>query len=91
MEGKDGQKFKDTVEQDETEIGKKRKGLHGHATLVLCDVVGAVSRSMGKILMETFQKLKDPEAEEGTRRFEPARTNEVEPFIKKHIATGRSP
>ena len=43
------------VEADETEIDRKRKGLHGHDKQVLGDVRGVFERKSG--LLEAFNKL----------------------------------
>ena len=45
------------VEADETEIGRKRKGLHGHEKQVLADVRGVFERGTGKLYLEMFDKL----------------------------------
>ena len=87
VECRDGRRVADIVESDETEIGRKRKGLHGHPTIVLADVIGAISRTTGRLLLETMQKLK-PGPGFPTRRFGPARGDEVQPFLEGRISPG---
>ena len=87
VECRDGKKIADIVESDETGLGRKRKGLHGHATNVLADVIGAVSRTTGRLLLETMQKLNANQSFP-TRRFGPARTTEIEPFLEGNISSG---
>ena len=41
------------VEVDETEIGRRKKGLHVHESQVIADVRGVFERSAGKIFLET--------------------------------------
>jgi len=72
------------VEADETEIGRKQKGLHGHEKSVLADVRGVFERASGRIYLETFDKLCS-DADE--RRFGPPNKAEAEALFD-HIATG---
>ena len=44
------------VESDECEIGRKRKGLHGHDTDVKGDFRGLFERSSGRIFVEAYEK-----------------------------------
>ena len=72
------------VEADETEIGRKRKGLHGHDKQVLGDIRGVFERKTGKLYLETFDKLCSDSDE---RRFGPPNKMEASDLFD-HIATG---
>ena len=72
------------VEADETEIGRKRKGLHGHGKQVLGDVRGVFERGSGKLFLETFDKLCSDSDE---RRFGPPNKREASAMFD-HIAPG---
>ena len=72
------------VEADETEIGRKRKGLHGHEKQVLADVRGVFERGSGRLYLETFDKLASDSDE---RRFGPPNMAEASALFD-HIASG---
>ena len=73
------------VEVDETECGRKRKGLHGHPTSVKMDVWGAVDRCKKLVIFKEFKKW---HATEDRRRAGPASAAEVLPFVSKYVACG---
>lgn len=73
------------VEVDETECGRKRKGLHGHATSVKMDVWGAVDRSKNLVVFMPFDKR---HAIENRRRNGPASADEVLPLVTRFIKVG---
>ena len=72
------------VEADETEIGRKQKGLHGHDKSVLADVRGVFERGSGRVYLETFDKLCSNADE---RRFGPPNKVEADALFD-HIASG---
>ena len=57
------------MECDETEIGRRQKGVHSHKKIVKGDVWGAVERETGRVHLELFDKLKA--VKEVERRFGP--------------------
>ena len=73
----------DIVEVDETEYGKKRKGLFGQPSNIKINLWGGVSRRSGLIVMRQFQKpsVSNPQKS----RFGPARASEVLPLVREHI------
>ena len=76
----------DVIEIDETEYGKKRKGLHGHPSDIKLNLWGAVSRRTGLLVMRAFKKPSDSNPAEN--RFGPARASEVLPFVQQHVRVG---
>ena len=72
------------VEVDETEIGRRRKGLHVHESQVIADVRGVFERSTGKIFLETYEKL---QADSDERRFGPPNKAEASDLFG-HVAAG---
>jgi len=71
------------VECDETEIGRRQKGIHGHKKIVKGDVWGAVERDTGRVILEIYDKMKVQEVVE--RRFGPPRADELEDLCREHI------
>ena len=45
------------VEADESELGRKKKALHGHYSTVLGDVRGVFERGTGQVVLELYEKL----------------------------------
>ena len=74
------------VEKDETELGRKPNGLHGHKKDVKSDVIGIYDRSAGTIVLETFDKLMAGDDIE--RRFGTPRYEDVEGMAREYIAPG---
>ena len=74
------------VEKDETELGRKPKGLHGHKKDVTSDVIGIYDRSIGIIVLETFDKVQAGDDIEC--RFGPPRYEDVEGMARDYIAVG---
>ena len=73
------------VEADETEIGRRRKGVVGHATTSRVDVRGVFERGTKKLFMEPYLKLVGGP---GTRRrFGPPTLAEARALFK-HIRHG---
>ena len=72
------------IEADECEIGRKKKGLHGHDTDVKGDFRGLFERASGRIFIEAYDKLKK---QEDDRRFGPPSVEEVRPLLDK-VANG---
>lgn len=72
------------VEADECEIGRKRKGLHGHDTDVKGDFRGLFERETGRIFVEAYDKLKKGEDD---RRFGPPNVHDVRPLVDM-VASG---
>ena len=72
------------VEADETEVGMKQKGLHGHEKSVLADVRGVFELVSGEIHLEVFDKLCSYADE---RRFGPPNKAEADALFD-HIASG---
>ena len=68
------------VEADECEIGRKRKGFHGHETDVKGDFRGLFERASGRVFIEAYDKLKK---DEDDRRFGPPTINDVRPLVEK--------
>jgi len=68
------------VEADECEIGRKRKGLHGHDTEVKGDFRGLFERGTGRLFIEPYDKLKKDSDE---RRFGPPNVANVRPLVEK--------
>jgi len=68
------------VEADECEIGRKRKGLHGHDTAVKGYFRGLFERASGRIFIEPYDKLKK---DEDDRRFGPPTVDNVRPLLEK--------
>jgi len=66
------------VEADECEIGRKRKGLHGHDTDVKGDFRGLFERGTGRIFIEPYDKLKK---DSDDRRFGPPTIENVRPLV----------
>ena len=72
-------------EIDETEYGRKMKNQIGHKTDIKLDCWEAIQRDNGKIVLEPFEK---PGRQPGTRRFRPARKDEVLPLVEKFVKKG---
>jgi len=72
------------VEADECEIGRKRKGLHGHDTDVKGDFRGIYDRSTGRLFIEAYDK---PQKTSDERRFGPPSIDNVRPLVDK-ISSG---
>lgn len=72
------------MEADECEIGRKRKGLHGHDTDVKGDFRGLFDRSTGRLLVAPYEKLK---RDEDDRRFGPPSADDVRPLVER-VAPG---
>ena len=68
------------VEADECEVGRKRKGLHGHETDVKGDFRGLFERATGRLFVEAYDKLKKGEDD---RRFGPPTVEEVVPLVQR--------
>jgi len=75
-----------TVEIDEKEYGKKRKGLRGRATKITLNLWGAVCRETGEVVLKEFDKISEKNT--GEPRFGPAKAEEVLPLVQKHIRRG---
>lgn len=73
------------VEADETEIGRKKKGIHGHPTSVKADVRGVFERSTGRIWLDLFDKVRA--GPEYKRRFGPPNPEECDALFQQ-IAPG---
>ena len=71
------------VEVDETEIGRRQKGIHGHKTSVKGDIWGCVDRSTGVLILEVYDKVKVGELWE--RRFGPPRADELTTLCEQFI------
>ena len=74
------------VECDETEIGRRQKGIYGHKTVVKGDIWGAVERESGRIILELYDKCK--QGEDIERRFGPPRADELTELCEDHIKAG---
>ena len=72
------------VEAVESELGRKRKGLHGHEKQVLADIRGVFERKSGMLYLEAFDKLQSDSDE---RRFGPPNNAEATALFA-HIAPG---
>ena len=72
------------VEADECEVGRKRKGLHGHDTDVKGDFRGIYERSSGRLFIEAYDKVQKDSDE---RRFGPPTVADVRPLVER-IAAG---
>lgn len=68
------------VEADECEVGRKRKGLHGHETDVKGDFRGLFDRATGRLFVEAYDKVKK---DEDDRRFGPPTVDDVTPLIER--------
>ena len=75
--------YDEEVEVNETEIGRKRNGVHGHSKQVLADVCGVFQRSNGHLWMTTFDKVQEHFDE---RRFGPPKLKEAMALFD-HVAT----
>ena len=76
---------RNTITQiDEAEYGHTQKGHKGRPSTVMLDVWGAVDQETGKLVLCPFKKL----AEDGSRRFGPAKTEEVLPLVTRFVKTG---
>ena len=51
------------IEVDETEYGRKRKGVHGKEADTKLDVCGCLDRNSGRVILQYFEKLNSKEAE----------------------------
>jgi len=71
------------VESDECEIGRKRKGLHGHDTDVKGDFRGLLERSPGRIFGESYEKIQKDSDE---RRFGPPTIENVRHLVDRLIS-----
>ena len=74
------------VECDETETGRRQKGVHGHKKVVKGDIWGVVERRSGRVILEIYDKLKVQEHVE--RRFGPPRADELEDLCQTCIKCG---
>ena len=74
-----------SVEADETQFGRKRKGLKGHPTNVRMDLWGVVCRETGDLVLVPFDKFKHDSAD---HRFGPASAKEVLPLARRWIKPG---
>ena len=72
------------VEADETEIGRKKKGIHGHDNRVIGDVRGVFERGSGRVFIELYEKL---HKESDERRFGPPNAVEASDLFD-HIVAG---
>ena len=72
------------VEIDETEVGKRRKGVKGTPSKIKMDVWGCVDRESGLAMVHIFNKLDA----KGHHRFGPANSNEVLPLVAKTVTRG---
>jgi transposase-like protein len=70
------------VEMDEMEIGRKRKGLHGHSSDIHMDIWGAVDRTTQEFVICRFPKYL-PHSKR--RRFGPATEEEVVPLVLRYV------
>ena len=74
------------VEADETEIGRRQKGIHGHKTLVKGDIWGCVDRHTGVLILEVYDKVKAGDIWE--RRFGPPKADELTTLCQRYIRKG---
>ena len=74
-----------SVEADETQFGRKRKGLKGHPTNVRLDLWGVVWRETGELVLVPFDKWKRDSCD---NRFGPASRSEVMPIPNQWIKPG---
>ena len=72
------------VEIDETEVGKRRKGVKGTPSKIKMDVWGCVDRDSGLLMLHIFNKLDG----KGHHRFGPAKASEVLPLVAKTVSAG---
>ena len=72
------------VEIDETEVGKRQKGVKGTPSKIKMDVWGCVDRDSGLAMLHIFNKLDA----KGHHRFGPANASEVLPLVAKTISPG---
>ena len=73
------------VEVDETEYGRKRKGVHGKEADPKLDVWGCLDRNSGCVILRDFEKLNN----EGLKRQKgPARAEEVLPLVRRYVKKG---
>ena len=72
------------VEADETEIGRRKKGIHGHDNAVSGDVRGVFERVSGRVVLDVYEKLHKSFDE---RRFGPPNCAEADALFNS-IAAG---
>jgi len=68
------------VEADECEVGRKRKGLHGHDSDVKGDFRGLFERRSGRLFVEAYEKVSKDSDE---RRFGPPCVADVLPLVER--------
>ena len=73
------------VAADESELGRKKKGLHGHDNTVLGNVRGVFERGTGRVVLELYEKLHSASDE---RRFVPPNAKEA---CEHFVVLPRSP
>ena len=69
---------------DEAEFGHVQKAHKGRPSTVMLDVWGAIDQNTGALVLRPFQKL----GEDGSRRFGPAKVEEVPPLVTRFVKTG---